>query len=76
MEPVNDGEVVGVEVVHPMFTWLTASRRAWLYRVAGSVAVLASTYGVVDDSKAALFVGLAASLLGVGTATAHTPRAG
>ena len=48
--------------VHPVFPWLTATRRAWLYRVTVSVSALAAGYGVVDSNKGALIV-VAAGLI-------------
>lgn len=59
--------------VHPVFPWLTATRRAWLYRVTVSVSALAAGYGVVDSNKGALIVGVIGALIGSGTAAAHTP---
>ena len=50
------------------------STRAWLYRVVAAVIVLAAGYGLVSDSQTALWLGLAAALLGTGTAVANTPR--
>lgn len=58
---------------HPVFPWLTAPRRAWLYRVVVAVAPLAVLYGVLDDQAAALWLGVAATVLGTGTAALHTP---
>lgn len=59
---------------HPVFPWLTAPRRAWLYRVCVAVSPLATAYGIASESDASLWLGFAAALLGTGTAAAHTPR--
>lgn len=48
--------------------------RAWLYRVASAVIVLAAGYGLLTGSESALWLGLAAAVLGTGTAAANTPR--
>jgi hypothetical protein len=50
--------------------------RGWLYRVGTAVVPLLVAYGVVADSKAALWVGLLGAALGGGElaiAAAHTP---
>lgn len=61
------------ETVHPVFPWLNAARRAWLYRVVVAVVSLVGAYGVVDGSRAGVLVALVAAVLGTGTAAAHTP---
>jgi NCAIR mutase (PurE)-related protein len=43
------------------------STRAWIYRVAVAAVPVLVGYGVVEDSKAALWVGLAGAVLGFGT---------
>lgn len=58
---------------HPIVPWLTPRRRAWLYRVVAAVAPLAVLYGVVSETEAALWVAVAATVLGSGTAALHTP---
>lgn len=58
---------------HPIVPWLTPARRAWLYRVVVAAAPLAVLYGVATETEAALWVGLALTLIGTGTAAAHTP---
>lgn len=52
---------------------LTSTRRAWIYRVALAVIVVAGVYGLVDDAQAAAWVALAAAVLSGGVAAAHTP---
>lgn len=71
-EPVDPKPVEVVEV-HPVIPWLTAERRAWVYRVVTAVSLIAAGYGIIDDSQAGLWVGLVAAFIGAGTATAHTP---
>lgn len=59
-----------------MDRWLSESTRAWLYRVASATVPLLVAYGVVADSTAALWLGLAGALLGTGATTlaaVHTP---
>lgn len=75
MQHTPDPTTVEQVDVHPVFPWLTAPRRAWLYRVATATSLAAGGYGVVDSNKAALIVGVVAAFLGVGTATVHTPTA-
>jgi hypothetical protein len=53
--------------------WFTAeANRAWLYRVLLAAVPLLILSGAIDASSAALWVALAASVLGLGTATANT----
>ncbi len=59
---------------HPLLPWLTAPRRAWLYRVTAAAAPLATVYGLVSEQAAGLWVGFGAALLSTGTAALHTPR--
>lgn len=59
--------------VHPVFPWLNAARRAWIYRLATALSALAAGYGVIDDSRGALIVAVIGAFVGVGTAAAHTP---
>jgi hypothetical protein len=41
--------------------------RAWIYRIAIAVVPLLTGYGIVEDSKAALWLGLVGAALGFGT---------
>ncbi len=58
---------------HPVFPWLTAPRRKWLYGVLTAANPLLVVWGVVGDTSAPLIAGLVAAVLGTGIATAHTP---
>ena len=58
---------------HPVVPWLTAPRRAWLYRVIAAAAPLSVVYGVVSETAAPLWLGFGAALLSTGTAALHTP---
>lgn len=46
--------------------------RAYAYRVLVALQPIATVYGIVDDQKAMLWLGLAAAILGLGLATANT----
>lgn len=46
--------------------------RAWVYRVATAAMPLLIAYGVIDDQKAALWLGAAAAVLVPGLAAANT----
>jgi hypothetical protein len=46
--------------------------RAWIYRIVTALIPIATAYGVVAESEAPLFVGLAAAILGTGLAAANT----
>lgn len=49
--------------------------RAWIYRIATALVPVLTGYGVVEESKAALWLGLAGAVLGFGAslmASAHT----
>ena len=46
--------------------------RAYIYRVLVAAQPIATVYGIVDDQKAMLWLGLAAAILGLGLATANT----
>ena len=59
---------------HPFVPWLTAARRAWLYRVAVALVPLLTAFGVASESDAALIVGVIAAVLSTGTAALHTPK--
>ncbi len=41
--------------------------RAWIYRVATALVPILTGYGVIEDSKAALWIGLVGAVLGLGT---------
>ncbi len=58
---------------HPIVPWLTAVRRAWLYRTVAALVPLLVTYGALSGQQAAAWVALAAALIGSGTAALHTP---
>lgn len=52
---------------------IPASVRDWLYPISLAVIALLGSYGVIESSQTALWGSLAASLLGVGTATVYRP---
>lgn len=54
-------------------TWLTPQVRRWLYAIITATVPLLMVYGVVESETAPLWLALAASILGTGTALAHTP---
>lgn len=58
---------------HPVIPWLTPARRHWLYMVTAAAGPLMSFYGLVSELALPLWLGLAASVLGTGTAALHTP---
>lgn len=58
---------------HPVVPWLTASRRAWLYRVLASATPLLVLYGVVSGEEAAAWLAAAGSIIGSSVAALHTP---
>lgn len=58
---------------HPVFPWLTAQRRAWLYRTMASAAPLLVLYGVVSETAVPLWLGFGGTLVSTGTAALHTP---
>jgi len=47
--------------------------RGYLYRVLTAAVPIATVYGIVQDSTAALWLALGAAVLGTGTAAANTP---
>lgn len=47
--------------------------RAWIYRVLVAAQPLVTAYGIVTETEAALWLGLAAAVLGIGMAAANTP---
>ncbi len=48
------------------------STRAYIYRVLVVAQPLATAYGIIDDQKAALWLALAAAVLGLGLAVKNT----
>ena len=54
--------------------WLTPQIRRWAYGVVTAAVPLLVVYGVVEQATAPLWAALAASVLGTGTALAHTPH--
>ena len=56
-----------------MRTFFTLEVRGWLYRVAGAAGLVLGGYGLVDDAKLALWLGLVAAVLGNGLASANSP---
>lgn len=52
---------------------IPAHVRDWLYPVVVAVVALAGGYGMIADEMIPLWIALAASLLGAGTATAYRP---
>lgn len=53
---------------------MSAEKRAWLYRIVTAVGALAVFYGLISGDALPLWLGLASTLLGSGTAAAYTPR--
>lgn len=47
--------------------------RAYLYRVATALGLVAGAYGLVSDEKLPLVLGLVATVLGTGQAVVYTP---
>ncbi|WP_165215251.1 hypothetical protein [Schaalia sp. ZJ1691] len=56
-----------------ILTWLTPQVRRWLYGILTALIPLLVVYGQVESDAAALWLALGASVLGTGTALAHTP---
>ena len=56
--------------------WLTPQVRRWAYGVITAIVPLLVVYGAVEQTTAPLWLALAASVLGTGTALAHTPTGG
>ncbi|MDN5639922.1 MAG: hypothetical protein L0I17_03900 [Actinomycetia bacterium] len=54
---------------------LTPAVRAWIYGIIIAAVPLLTAYGVLDDSKAAVWVAAAAAVLGLGTSAAHVKAA-
>jgi len=55
-----------------VFSWLTAARRGWLYRILVAVGLLLVMYGIVTADQAAAWVGLVCAFCNI-TPAAHTP---
>lgn len=53
--------------------WLTPQVRRWAYTVITAAVPLLVAYGILEDVTAPLWLALAASVLGTGTALVHTP---
>lgn len=51
---------------------LTPAVRQWLYGIITAAVPILIAYGVVESADAALWVALAAAVLGTGTAVLHT----
>lgn len=47
--------------------------RGWLYRVLTAAGLVAAGYGLVAEHELGLWLGLAATILGTGTAAVNTP---
>lgn len=56
--------------------WLTPQVRRWTYGIITAAVPLLVVYGVLEAETAPLWAALAASVLGTGTALAHTPTGG
>lgn len=56
--------------------WLTPQVRRWAYGVITAIVPILVAYGILEQSTAPLWVALGASVLGTGTALAHTPTGG
>ena len=54
-------------------SWLTPQIRAWLYGIVTAIVPILTIYGIIDQNAAPLWLALAASVLGMATAFAHTP---
>lgn len=48
--------------------------RAYLYRIATALGLLAGAYGYLSDAQTVLILGLVATILGTGTASLNTSR--
>ncbi len=59
---------------HPFFPWLTAPRRAYLYRVSLALLPILVAVGVVTEAGAAIVAALVVALLDLSVAALHTPR--
>lgn len=56
-----------------LLDWLTPDVRRWAYAVITALVPILVAYGVLENVTAPLWLALAASVLGTGTALAHTP---
>lgn len=56
-------------------SWLTPTVRRWAYAVITALVPLLVVYGVLEAETGPLWLALGASVLGTGTALAHTPGA-
>lgn len=54
MEPVNE-------------SFIPEKTRAWIYRISLAAVPLLTGYGLIQDSKAALWIGVVGAILGFGT---------
>lgn len=52
---------------------MSAEQRAYLYRILTAAGLLAAAYGLVSDAELPLWLGLAGTVLGTGTASVYTP---
>lgn len=59
-----------------LLAWLTPDVRRWAYAVITALVPILVAYGALENVTAPLWLALAASVLGTGTALAHTPTAG
>ena len=55
------------------FAWLTPDVRRWLYGISTAIVPILVIYGVIESETAPMWIALAASVLGTGTALAHVP---
>lgn len=56
--------------------WLTPARRRYLYLIMLALVPLLVGYGVVTETEAASWLGVAGAVLGLTTATANVPPEG
>lgn len=54
-------------------SWLSLETRGKLYRIATAAGAVAAFYGLVSGDELAVWLGLIATILGTGTASAFTP---
>jgi hypothetical protein len=48
-------------------SFIPEATRAWIYRICVAVVPLLTGYGVIEDSRAALWLGVAGAFLGFGS---------
>lgn len=53
-------------------SWFTEKRRAWLYRILTAAVPVVVGYGLLTETEAAGWLGIALAVLGTGTATVNT----